>query len=269
MRVVASPISSFARSETRSTRARRSVARGRTTTRATGARADEDEVGSPRWTRRALAVGALALAVVSEARDARGAYGTAASEEEDSSSAQEVGFETFYGAANPPATYGAIGGTTAALAKYSYDVPTNWVEEATSKVEKGSGGQDSRFVKKGSRGEVKAYLLTLNRAGQDGAAFELTDSSLQAVAGALSEMQDSIANGRVTSKREKRDDGREYALFNVDADRKYSVAISIDNTGRLFAFVVTAPASQYNRDKKTFERMVNSFRVYSSVSQFV
>ena len=267
MRVAVSPFR--ARVETRSTwstRSTRSIARAMIITRAAG---EPVEAGSSLlWTRRSIAVNAMALAVVSKAKEARAAYGTVASEEGESS-AQGVGFETFYGAANPPATYGSIGGTTAALAKYSYEVPTNWVEEATSKVEKGSGGQDSRFVKKGSRGEVKAYLLTLNRAGQDGASFELTDSSLQAVAGALSEMQDSIASGRVTSKREKRDDGREYALFDVDADRKYSVAISIDNTGRLFAFVVTAPASQYNRDKKTFERMINSFRVYSSVSQFV
>ena len=71
--------------------------------------------------------------------------------------------------------------------------------------------------------------------------------------------------------RDRRDteDGREYALFDVDADRKYTVKISIDNTGRLFAFVVTAPASQFNRDKKVLDRMVDSFRIYTSASQFV
>ena len=185
-----------------------------------------------------------------------------------SDDASDLTWGTFYGAANPPATYGTTGGTTKSLAKYSYDVPSSWVEEATTKVEKGSGGQDSRWVKRGSRGEEKAYLLTLNRAGQDGAAFELTDASLQAVAGALSEMQDSIASGRVTSRRDT-EDGREYALFDVDADRKYTVKISIDNTGRLFAFVVTAPASQFNRDKKVLDRMVDSFRIYTSASQFV
>jgi hypothetical protein len=81
-------------------------------------------------------------------------------------------------------------------------------------------------------------------------------------------MQDSIASGRVTSRRDT-EDGREYALFDVDADRKYTVKISIDNTGRLFAFVVTAPASQFNRDKKVLDRMVDSFRIYTSASQFV
>jgi hypothetical protein len=216
----------------------------------------------------ALATASASLAAILFPRASDAAYGTSATASSDDASASDVTWGTFYGAANPPATYGTTGGTTKALAKYSYDVPSTWSEEATSKVEKGSGGQDSRWVKKGSRGEVKAYLLTLNRAGQDGAAFELTDASLQAVAGALSEMQDSIAGGRVTSRRDT-EDGKEYALFDVDADRKYTVKISIDNTGRLFAFVVTAPASQFNRDKKVLDRMVDSFRIYTNASQFV
>lgn len=221
---------------------------------------------APPRSRRAfgLAIGGAIATATMMAREATAAYGTAASDEV----ASEGEFTTFYGAANPPATYGSIGGTTKALAKYSYEVPDGWVEEATSKVEKGSGGQDSRFVKSGTKGAVKAYCLTLNPAGQDGASFALTEAALQAVAGALSDMQDSITAGQISTKRAK-EDGREYALFEVDADRKYVVKISIDNTGRLFAFVVTAPASQFNRDKKNIERMANSFRVYSSVSQFV
>jgi hypothetical protein len=55
-----------------------------------------------------------------------------------------------------------LGGTSPEKAKYSYDVPSNWVEEAPNKVEKGS------------RGAVKCFCLTLNRAGEDGAAFDLT-----------------------------------------------------------------------------------------------
>jgi hypothetical protein len=67
-----------------------------------------------------------------------------------------------------------LGGTSPEKAKYSYDVPSNWVEEAPNKVEKGAGGQDSRWVLGGSRGAVKCFCLTLNRAGEDGAAFDLT-----------------------------------------------------------------------------------------------
>ena len=47
---------------------------------------------------------------------------------------EDLAFTTFYGAANPPATYGYLGGTTAAAAKYSYDVPPGWKEEAPTKV---------------------------------------------------------------------------------------------------------------------------------------
>ena len=50
-----------------------------------------------------------------------------------------------------PATYGTLGGTTKDKAKYSYEVPSNWKEEAPTKVEKGAGGQDSRWVLVGSR----------------------------------------------------------------------------------------------------------------------
>ena len=48
---------------------------------------------------------------------------------------------------------------------------------ATNKVEKGSGGMDSRWVQAGSRGAVRCYCLTLNRAGEDGSSYELTDKA--------------------------------------------------------------------------------------------
>ena len=121
---------------------------------------------SPSSSRRvALALASSSLAAFLRPRASDAAYGTSAGGASDDADASEVTWGTFYGAANPPATYGTTGGTTKALAKYSYDVPSSWVEEATTKVEKGSGGQDSRWVKRGSRGEEKAYLLTLNRAG--------------------------------------------------------------------------------------------------------
>lgn len=41
---------------------------------------------------------------------------------------------TFYGAANPPATYGGVGGTTRDKARYSFVVPSGFKEDAVSKV---------------------------------------------------------------------------------------------------------------------------------------
>ena len=183
------------------------------------------------------------------------------------SSGEDVTWSTFYGAAAPPATYGYLGGTTKDKAKYSYEVPSDWVEEAPSKVEKGAGGQDSRWVKTGSRGAINVKCLTLNRAGEDGAAFGLTDKALQAIAGADSKLQESINSGTVSSAK-----SGDYVTFTISGGTggDYAVKITIDNTGRLFAFVASTPSDKYKGEtKKTLDRMVGSFRTYESVSQFV
>ena len=180
-------------------------------------------------------------------------------------------FSTFYGAANPPATYGGLGGTTPDKAKYSYDVPSNWKEEAPTKVEKGAGGQDSRWVKIGSRGEIKCFCLTLNRAGEDGAAFDLTEKALTAIAGADSRLQEAITTGVVKSKKTQKD-GQDYEIFEVrqsTVPADYSLKITIDNTGRLFAFVITAPERSFKSERETLDRIMDSFKTYNSVSQFV
>ena len=201
------------------------------------------------------------------------AYGTAAGSAEDAGEAGggPVTFSTFYGAANPPATYGYLGGTTPDKAKYSYEVPSDWVEEAPTKVEKGAGGQDSRWVKKGSRGTVKCFCLTLNRAGEDGAAFDLTEKALNAIAGADATLQEAVSTGVVKKSRSSKD-GQDYETFEIrqsTTSSDYALKITIDNTGRLFAFVVVAPERVFNQDAKTFERMLNSFKTYKNASQFV
>jgi hypothetical protein len=43
----------------------------------------------------------------------------------------------------------------------------------------------------------------------------------------------------------------------------------VDNTGRLFAFVVSAPDRAYAAERATLGRMLDSFRTYDSASQFV
>ena len=140
-----------------------------------------------------------------------------------------------------PGDHGYLGGTTKDKAKYSYEVPSDWVEEAPSKVEKGAGGQDSRWVKTGSRGAINVKCLTLNRAGEDGAAFGLTDKALQAIAGADSKLQESINSGTVSSAK-----SGDYVTFIISGGTgDYAVKITIDNTGRLFAFVASTPSDKY------------------------
>mmetsp|Transcript_6720 Transcript_6720/g.10331 ORF Transcript_6720/g.10331 Transcript_6720/m.10331 type:complete len:311 (+) Transcript_6720:101-1033(+) len=232
----------------------------------------------PTSRRELLSIGAFLAAVGAAApTPAWAAYGSAAGESESAAgsaaaaAAEDLAFTTFYGAANPPATYGYLGGTTAAAAKYSYDVPPGWKEEAPTKVEKGAGGQDSRWVLGGSRGTVRCYCLTLNRAGEDGAAFDLTEKALTAIAGADPRMQEAITTGVVTSTKSTVA-GQDYELFEVKQSTipvDYSLKITVDNTGRLFAFVVAAPERVFNQDRKTFDKMLDSFKTYKSSSQFV
>lgn len=150
-------------------------------------------------------------------------------------------------------------------------MPSNWVEEAPNKVEKGAGGQDSRWVQRGSRGAVRCYCLTLNRAGEDGAAFDLTEKALIAIAGADAKLQEAITTGAVSSKKSSKE-GQDYELFEVrqsTVPADYALKITVDNTGRLFAFVLTAPERTFNQDRTTFDRMLDSFKTYKSISQFV
>ena len=212
----------------------------------------------------AMVIGA---AEVAHPAPALAAYGADAGGSTAAVSGEDVTWSTFYGAAAPPATYGYLGGTTKDKAKYSYEVPSDWVEEAPSKVEKGAGGQDSRWVKTGSRGAINVKCLTLNRAGEDGAAFGLTDKALQAIAGADSKLQESINSGTVSAAK-----SGDFVTFTISGGTggDYAVKITIDNTGRLFAFVASTPSDKYKGEtKKTLDRMVGSFRTYESVSQFV
>ena len=186
------------------------------------------------------------------------AYGTAAGGGDEAS--QPVTYSTFYGAAEPPATYGKVGGTTPNRAKYSYEVPSTWKEEPTSKVEKGSGGQDSRWVPRGVKG-VKAVLVTLNRAGEDGQEFSLQDTTINALAGSDPNLQDALLNGLVKTNRSNVE-GQEYIQYEIEAAIYYGVKATVDSTGRLFALIISAPDNVYKKERATYERMLDSFRTY-------
>ena len=186
------------------------------------------------------------------------AYGTASGGGDEAS--QPVTYSTFYGAAEPPATYGKVGGTTPNRAKYSYEVPSTWKEEPTSKVEKGSGGQDSRWVPRGVKG-VKAVLVTLNRAGEDGQEFSLQDTTINALAGSDPNLQDALLNGLMKTNRSNVE-GQEYIQYDIEAAIYYGVKATVDSTGRLFALIISAPDNVYKKERATYERMLDSFRTY-------
>ena len=111
----------------------------------------------------------------------------------------------------------------------------------------------------------------VNAAEVADAAFDLTDKALAAIAGANSRLQEAITTGEVTSKRST-ENGQDYVTFSVSratTPGEYAVKITVDNTGRLFAYVLTAPERTFEQERKTFARMLDSFRTYDSVSQFV
>jgi len=186
------------------------------------------------------------------------AYGTASGGGDEAS--QPVTYSTFYGAAEPPATYGKVGGTTPNRAKYSYEVPSTWKEEPTSTVEKGTGGQDSRWVPRGVKG-VKAVLVTLNRAGEDGQEFSLQDTTINALAGSDPNLQDALLSGLVKTNRSDVE-GQEYIQYDIEAAIYYGVKATVDSTGRLFALIISAPDNVYKKERATYERMLDSFRTY-------
>lgn len=95
--------------------------------------AQTDAAEPPRRGVLLAASSAVAAALSGAPQAAVAAYGTVNSGGGTAAS-NESAFTTFYGAANPPATYGALGGTSPDKAKYSYVVPSTWVEEATSKA---------------------------------------------------------------------------------------------------------------------------------------
>jgi hypothetical protein len=109
-------------------------------------------------------------------------------------------FTTFYGAANPPATYGGVGGTTKDKARYSFSVPAGWAEDVVSKTEKGATGVDSRFLGP-KRTRARVYVVTLAPMGsRDGSGFVAKDgeSALKAVTGGDFALQDVLAAGKLT-----------------------------------------------------------------------
>jgi hypothetical protein len=59
-------------------------------------------------------------------------------------------------------------------ARYTFEYPPEWKSEVPSKVEKGTQGVDGRVVNPKGK-DQRAFVITLGRAGEDNARFQLTD----------------------------------------------------------------------------------------------
>ena len=166
---------------------------------------------------------------------------------------------TFYGAANPPATYGGVGGTTKDKARYSFSVPSSWVEDTVSKTEKGASGVDSRFLGP-RRTRAKAFVITLRSEGsREGIGFVAKDgdSALKAVTGGAFELQDILAAGTLAVS-----GTGPYRYVLSGGPTALLADLSTSPDGRLFAFFITVPAAEYAAHKELYEAMLASWRTY-------
>ena len=179
--------------------------------------------------------------------------------------AEEEELETFWGAANPPATYGGTSRTAPDQARYSFLYPAGWTEEFPNKVEKGTNGTDSRLVKKIKKERV--YVVSLSRLGEDvgkgyNAAKDL-DKTLQGLAISDYNLQDALntAEDIVVNKREL-ENGQ--AFFDVDilSSIRYMATLTSDGGGRFYAMFISAPEKAFESDRPLFETMRKSFRTY-------
>lgn len=183
-------------------------------------------------------------------------------------SAEDV-YVRFYGAAAPPATYGGVGGTTAALARYSFELPVGaFKEDAVSKVDKGSIGVDVHFSSVPARKKEEVFLISLrNEGSHGGAGFALsvdTETALKTVSGGSYPLQDAIENGSVTAT--VRPDG--VYSYDLEGPTCAAIALTTSADGRLFGLFVLAPAAAWEADKTALRRIRDSLEVYKNPSAF-
>lgn len=172
-------------------------------------------------------------------------------------------YSQFYGAADPPATYGGVGGTTLELARYGYFMNDKWREEPVGKVDKAIAGIDSQWSGPAKR---KAFCVTLNRAGEDGKEFTIGNpvDAIRSVAGAQPDLQDALQLGTLTYEEKKDPKGNRILLFEVSETKNhYRVSIQFE-AGRLFSFFVTSPEASWQADKANLDKIFESFEVYDN-----
>mmetsp|Transcript_15548 Transcript_15548/g.21472 ORF Transcript_15548/g.21472 Transcript_15548/m.21472 type:complete len:262 (+) Transcript_15548:92-877(+) len=165
---------------------------------------------------------------------------------------------TYYGAANPPATYGSVGGTTPDKARYIFQYPVGWKEEAISKTEKGTNGTDCRFVS-GARKKEQVYVVTLKNEGM-ASTFKNSgaEKTLESISGADYVFQDAISYGSI--KTETRVSGEDtFYDYTIEGANNFLVSATT-RQGRLFAIFVNAPLKGFTDDRAMLEGIQKSFR---------
>lgn len=171
------------------------------------------------------------------------------------------GFETFFGAATPPTSYGGYGGNADEDAKYTFEYPSGWKPSVPNKVEKGTQGIDCRVSNPRNKNQT-ITVVTFGRAGEDNKSFKLTDieTTVQGFAGADYDLQDAIAmeTGRTNGQREY--NGEPYYDIQIDSpDVTYLITVTV-NYGKVFALFVKSPTRLFQQDEAKLRRIQDTFR---------
>ena len=177
--------------------------------------------------------------------------------------AEEADLDVFWGAANPPATYGGTARTTQKFARYSFNYPNGWKEEAINKVEKGTNGTDCRLV--GSkRNQEKIYVVVLSRLGEDFKGYKSDDveKALSGIAVADATLQDVLTSVEDKTFTKRTVDGQTFFDLNLESSPTYLVTLTNDGAGRYFACFVVASNKAFSEQKETYLKMRDSFRTY-------
>ena len=182
---------------------------------------------------------------------------------DSSSPALADDLEIFWGAANPPATYGGTARTTKEFARYSFVYPPDWKEQAINKVEKGTNGTDCR-LKGGQRTKEQIYIVVLQRIGEDFKGYAVTDveKALSGIAVADANLQDALAQSETKVFKKREADGQTFFDLDLDSTNPYYITLTNDGNGRYFAAFITATGKGFAANKDLFKKMRESFRTY-------
>eukprot|EP00877_Chromochloris_zofingiensis_P002444 jgi/Chrzof1/121/Cz01g04040.t1_P19-2 len=171
-------------------------------------------------------------------------------------------YQTFFGMATPPTSYGGYGGNANESPKYTFEYPTGWKTEVPSKVEKGTQGIDGRVVNPRGK-DQRAFVITLSRAGEDNARFKLTDldATFASFAGADYNLLDAVSNATNTTKSEREVDGTAFFQYDIESpDYRYLSSIAV-KSGKVYALFVRSPSRAFGKSEQQLRHIVDTFKL--------
>jgi hypothetical protein len=170
-------------------------------------------------------------------------------------------YETFFGTATPPTSYGGYGGNAEEDAKYTFEYPAGWKPAVPNKVEKGTQGIDCRVSNPKNKNQ-KITVVTFGRAGEDNKSFRLAniETTIAGFAGADYDLQDAMSaeTNRVNGEREL--DGEKYYDVEIESpDVTYLITVTV-KYGKVFALFVKSPTKLFAADSSKLRHVVDTFK---------